>query len=418
MAQCCLPRSKGFDGNGELISLFALLSTVWFPLNRAVPPRQPTVLHVFNYFAPDFTGEGIYATKMFAHLHALGVANEVLVKRSPPKVPGERTCRVTEPAPHTIHYLKPRLSHRLAPELQIAWWLLRYGRRYRAVHYHSHCDRRFLSLMVARVLGLDVVMSCTLDDSPRAVLESYRPMFRWLAKRLLKLVGTFVSISPKLHGDAVGIVPDSRHLLIPQGVEVPDEPRRERARLRQALGLGEHDLALLFVGGLCRRKNPDFLVEQLPAILERHPRTRLFIVGPVLERDYEAQLVARTRELGLTEAVRFVGFTANPQEWYAVADLMVFSSLNEGFGNVLLEAMAAGVPVVARRLPGVNDSFIAHGDSGMLFDDAAQYQLAVASLAADRELRERIGARGRAVAAECFPLHRVAQRYAALYTSS
>lgn len=378
--------------------------------------RRFHVLHVFNYFAPDFTGEGIYATKMFAHLHALGIDNEVLVKRSHPAVAGVRSARATVPVPHTIHYLPPRRS-RIAPELQIAWWLLRFGRRFRAVHYHAHCDRHFLSLLVARLFGKRVILSCTLDDSPRALLESYRPRSRWLVKRLLRLVHTFVSISPKLHQDDGGVVPGPRHLLIPQGVEVPVAPRADRARLRQDLGLRDGDLALLFVGALCARKDPLFLVEQLPGVLAAHPHASLWIVGPETEDGYAQRLVLRARTLGVERAVHVVGFTERAEDWYAIADLMVFASTNEGFGNVLLEAMAHGVPVVARRLPGVTDSFVRDGESGALFDDADGYQRAVGTLAADRALRERIGAAARAEANERFPLPRVARRYAALYTS-
>ncbi len=374
------------------------------------------VLHVFQYFAPDFTGEGIYATKMFVHLDALGIANEVLVKRSHPRVAGMRACEVTTPAPHVIHYLPPRRSS-LVPELQIAWWMLRFGRRFDAVHYHSHCDRRCLSLFVARMFGLRVLVSCTLDDSPGAIVASYSRHFRWLAKRLLRLVHTFVSISPKLHDDTGGVVPPARHVLIPQGVDVPAAPRRDRARLRSQLGLADSDLALLFIGALCERKNPLFLLEQMPPILALRPRTRLFVVGPKTEDDYPARMTARAHELGLTSAVHIVGFTERAEDWYSVADIMVFGSTNEGFGNVLLEAMAHGVPVVARLLPGVTDSFVYDGESGFLFSDAAGYQRAVQALAIDPALRERIGARARAVAIERFPLRTIAKRYADLYTN-
>lgn len=378
--------------------------------------RLRNVLHVFNYFTPDFTGEGIYATKMFAHLAALGITSEVLVKRSHPRVAGMRSREMTDPVLHRVHYLPPRRSS-IAPELQIAWWMLRYGRRFGAVHYHSHCDRRFLSLLVARAFGLRVIMSCTLDDSPRALLDSYRPRFRWLAKRLLRLVHTFISISPKLHADHGGVVAGPRHLLIPQGVEVPSAPQGDRARLRKALGLADGDVALLFVGALCERKNVLFLIEQMPALLARDPRTRLFVVGPVTEDDYAERLAARTRELGLEHAVRFIGFSDRTEDWYAIADVMVFGSTNEGFGNVLLEAMAHRLPVVARRLPGVTDSFITHGETGFLFDDEDGYQRALTALADDRVLRQRIGDAARAVTAERFGLREVAKRYAAVYTS-
>jgi glycosyltransferase involved in cell wall biosynthesis len=397
-------------------------TTTQDPVSFAPPPgptrslagRPASVLHVFNYFAPDFTGEGIYATKLFVHLQSLGVVNDVLVKRTHPRVPGVRSTEILTPVRHTIHYLPPRWSH-VVPELQIAWWLLRHGRRYGAVHYHSHCDRRFLSALVSRALGMRVIMSCTLDDSPRALVMSYRPAFRWLVRRLLRLVDTFVSISPKLHGDASGLVPTNRHMLIPQGVDVPKVPRLGRSRLRQELGLTDTDLVLLFVGAQCERKNQRFLIEQMPATLQRQPRARLFLVGPTTEDDYAVRIRQRAQELGLQDAVRFVGFTDRTEDWYALADVLVFASTNEGFGNVLLEAMAHGMPVVARRLPGVTDSFIEHGETGLLFDDAPGYLHAVNALAADPALRQRIGANARAVAAERFSLPQVAQHYAALY---
>ena len=100
---------------------------------------------------------------------------------------------------------------------------------------------------------------------------------------------------------------------------------------------------------------------------------------------------------------------------YAAADIFVFASTKEGFGNVLIEAMAAGLPVVARRLPGVTDSFIDHGRTGFLFDTAAEYTALVQALVDDPGLRRRVGDAARAEVAGGHSLQAVAQRYVMLY---
>jgi glycosyltransferase involved in cell wall biosynthesis len=132
-----------------------------------------------------------------------------------------------------------------------------------------------------------------------------------------------------------------------------------------------------------------------------------------VEPAYAAALQAEITRLGLGPQVRLVGF-AEPWPFYEAADLFVFASVEEGFGTVVLEAMAAGLPVVVRRLSGVNESFIEHGVSGFLFDDADGFRNEVAHLLGDPELRERIGGQARAAAAG-FDIQRAAARYLDLY---
>ncbi len=87
----------------------------------------------------------------------------------------------------------------------------------------------------------------------------------------------------------------------------------------------------------------------------------------------------------------------------------------EGFGTVMIEAMAHGLPVVARHLPGVNDTFVKQGVSGFLFTEGAEFLSSLNQLLRDDALRRRMGGNGRAFVAENYNIADIAGRYLALY---
>jgi hypothetical protein len=172
---------------------------------------------------------------------------------------------------------------------------------------------------------------------------------------------------------------------------------------------------MLFVGGLCERKDPLFLVEAMPAVRAANPGARLVLVGPPLEPDYVRRLEARIAALGLGEDVTLAGEQLDPHPYFGAADMLVFASHLEGFGTVVPEAMAHGLPVVVRRLPGVNDTFVLQGETGYLFEDAAGYVAAVNRLGADPGLRRCLGQAGRFLANREFGMRGVAARYLGIY---
>ncbi|MCA8980586.1 MAG: glycosyltransferase family 4 protein [Planctomycetes bacterium] len=172
---------------------------------------------------------------------------------------------------------------------------------------------------------------------------------------------------------------------------------------------------MLFVGAINPRKDVRFLVERLNVLRDELPSARLFLVGPVLNDEYGEDLDRRIAELGLEERVVRVGFVEDPTEYYALADALVFASRLEGFGNVLLEAMAHELPLLVRRLPGVTDSFVEHGRTGLLFEGEADYDAQLLRLAREPELRAALGRAARAEVVARFSLETVADRYVALY---
>lgn len=178
----------------------------------------------------------------------------------------------------------------------------------------------------------------------------------------------------------------------------------ERAADREALGLGER-LAVLTVGGIEPRKGSLTLLEGFAQLRSHAPELDplLLIVGGATLFDYRDEIGrfdARARELGVGEHVRVVG-TVSPAELerhYRAADVFAFPSTKEGFGLVALEALAAGLPVVASEID-VFRTFLADGESAVLSPpgDGSALGRSLARVARDPALRERLVAGGREV---------------------
>jgi glycosyltransferase involved in cell wall biosynthesis len=157
-----------------------------------------------------------------------------------------------------------------------------------------------------------------------------------------------------------------RLVLWPRGVDSQlfraDRPGREA--VRSALGFGPDDVVIAYVSRIAAEKNVGYLAAALERVVEARPHVRLLFVGDGPARtDLE-------RRLG--PGARFVGYRVGDDlaDHYAAADLFAFSSLTETFGNVILEAMSSGLPVVALRAGGVADT-VHSGVDGMLVEPSA-----------------------------------------------
>lgn len=378
--------------------------------------RLRRVLHVLKYYRPAFTGEGVFLERSSAVMQELArdVEHELLVTHTPrPDDPLESAFCSTLTR---VSYLTTGPVGEARRHLALLGWFLRNLRRYDTIHVRTHADWYFTSYLLAKLSGRRLVLSATLDDSVPELVKRYRQPLRGLVRRAFRLFDAYVSISPKLQAETLAAsTPAERCHLVPCGITVPATPPGQRERVRAALGAAPGDLVMLFVGGLCERKDPLFLVEAMPAVLSANPGARLVLVGPPLEPDYVRQLEMRIDALGLGDAVVLTGEQLDPHPYFDAADMLVFASRLEGFGTVVPEAMAHGRPVVVRHLPGVNDTFVLQGKTGYLFNDAAGYVAAVSRLGADPRLRRRLGEAGRALAHREFGMRGVAARYLGIY---
>ena len=157
-----------------------------------------------------------------------------------------------------------------------------------------------------------------------------------------------------------------RLVLWPRGVDAtsfrPDRPGRDR--VREALGFGPDDVVIAHVSRLAVEKNVDYLADALDEVRRARSNVRFLFVGDGPARgDLE-------RRMG--PEARFVGYRTGDDlaDHYAAADLFAFASRTETFGNVVLEALASGLPAVALREGGVAD-IIRPGETGILLDPDA-----------------------------------------------
>lgn len=185
------------------------------------------------------------------------------------------------------------------------------------------------------------------------------------------------------------------------------------AGLRQRLGFGDRDPVLIVVGRLEPQKGHQVLLQALPTIREEFPSVRLVCVGEgSLQRRLERQVV----DLGLQEAVRFVGFQSNVADWIALGDLTVLPSFYEGLPLIAVESLAAGRPVVATAVDGTPEVVI-DGKTGLTVPPGAPAALAdaVCRLLADSALRARLAAAGHKWALEQFSRERMVEATQDLY---
>ncbi len=153
---------------------------------------------------------------------------------------------------------------------------------------------------------------------------------------------------------ALGTAPE-KVTVVGNGVDLEMFRPLPRAEARARLGIPADARVLITVGGLCERKGFHRVIEHLPALRGEFPGLLYLVVGGASpEGDWRERLAAQARELQVTDCVRFLGAMA--QEELALplsaADVFVLASSNEGWANVLLEAMACGLPVVATDVGG------------------------------------------------------------------
>lgn len=187
------------------------------------------------------------------------------------------------------------------------------------------------------------------------------------------------------------------------------------AACRAKYGIGPLDPMALFVGRMSTQKGPDLLLEAVPGILEHRQDAKVVFVG---DGDMRAYLEHRAWELGVSHAVRFLGAMNHGCgliDLYKSADTVVVPSRNEPFGIVVLEAWAAGKPVVATQNGGPRD-FVSHGQDGFLvYDNPYSICWGVNTVFGNFEHARWMGSQGRVKAAYGFSWDAIARTTESVY---
>lgn len=201
-------------------------------------------------------------------------------------------------------------------------------------------------------LGVPVTVTLRGTEVRHAATPSLRPRLVAALQRARRVF--VVSSSLKSLATDLGIAP-AKVRVVGNGVDSGVFHSVPRGEARDRLGLPKDGPVLVTVGGLTERKGFHRVIELLPALVKHFPGLRYLVVGGAsAEGDWGPRLRARVQELGLEDRVQFLGPVAQAElKWVlGAADVFVLATRNEGWANVLLEAMACGLPVVTTDVGG------------------------------------------------------------------
>ena len=267
------------------------------------------------------------------------------------------------------------------------------GARPDLVHLHSRRGADVLGGLAARREGVPAVLSRRVDNPEPAM---------W-ARLKYRLFTRVITISEAIRQVLLAEgVPEEKLVCVPSAVDVADyEAPCDRDWFRSTFNLDPKDRAVGVIAQLIVRKGHRHLLTAAPAILAACPDTRIGLFG---QGPLEDELRSRIRDMGLEGRVELVGFRDDLPRILPCLDLVVHPADMEGLGVSLLQAAAAGVPLVGSRAGGLPE--IIREENGVLVPPADPDALAqaVIGLLKDPERARRMGEAGRALVRERFSI--------------
>lgn len=302
------------------------------------------------------------------------------------------------------------------------------------VHLHTLKRVGGIGRMAAQKRGVSYVVSLHggVFDVPAqeaaTLTEPTKGAFEWG-----KALGWWVG-SNKVLGEAACILcvgdserkatqeryPNNRVEWLPNGVDVKRFATGDGGAFRQKFGIPYDAFVVLMMGRIDGQKNQMLPVQALAELRQIHPKTHLLLIGPVTNAGYRERLEKEAKDRGVAAYMTLIPGVENSGNdlvnAYHCADLFLLSSVHEPFGIVILEAWAAGLPVLASNVGGV-PSFVKNEHNGMLFavEDKQAFLSGFASLTQNPHLRNTLAANGRRTATEQFDWDHITHRLLTIY---
>jgi len=315
---------------------------------------------------------------------------------------------------------EPSLAREVSPgrDLLAIWRVWRFIRRGRYDVVHTHSSKAGIVGRAAAWLARVPVIVHTVhgwgfnDEQPQHVSGLFILLERLCARccRALVVVGS----AYRTEGLALGIGRPEQYHLIRSGIEVEayrDVPL-DRCAARERIGVPAEAFVVGNVGRLSPPQCPEVMLAAFDLLARKCAGARLVLVGDGWQRgEVEAEIARR----GLGDRVHLLGLRRDVPELLRAFDVFVLSSSREGLPRTLMQAMAAGLPIVSTRVGGVPDAVV-EGENGWLVEvgDAEGLGERLTRLAEDPALARRMGERGAALVDE-FSAQRMVERLEGLY---
>jgi len=241
--------------------------------------------------------------------------------------------------------------------------------------------------------------------------------FLWIEKLFAPVTNRIVALTDgelKDYTD-LNIYSEDRLVQIHSGVDIEKFKQSPVCVVekKRALGMNQNGLVVGFIGWLLPIKGPMHLLKAMEDVWRDHDNTILVFIG---KGDLDIDLRAEALKTSANGKINFLGWRNDIHEIMPIFDIFVLPSLNEGMGRVLVEAMAAGKPIVASKIGGIPD-LVKHGDNGLLVPPGDEKALAdgIRQLINDPEKAKKMGQRGRELCNQ-FSVESMVEKIDQLYT--
>ncbi len=275
----------------------------------------------------------------------------------------------------------------------------------------------YVAAIAKRLSGSRVPLVFTEHNNLTLIINSIRfpSLKRALMRRFRRDAASIVCVSRGVKDDLVSNwgIPERKCVVINNPVEI-ENVRRLAVERPVHPWFGDDTPVIVACGRLTEQKNFSLLLNAV-SLVSKSRDVRLIIIGEGAQRP---ALLSLAKELGISDRVDMPGFQANPFKYMASATVFALSSKWEGFGNVIVEAMACGAPVVSTRCPFGPEEIITDGVDGLLVpsDDAHALAEALSELIDDASARAGLSKEGRK-RAEDFGARKIIAEYEGLFGS-
>jgi len=344
-----------------------------------------------------------------------GGQNQVLTTLMGLRALGHRTMLVA----HSEGELRQRAAEGLdlvplAPKTELdltaAWRLSRLLRQLKPDVIHAHDPHGVAMAALALSMSTQIVKPPLVASRRVDFHLRGNSLSRWKYRQVDCFICASEAIRQMLVGDGVA---ESRAVTVHEGIDIERVERADPANLHGEFWLPHHAPIVGNVAALVPHKGQRHLIDAAKAVVLQMPDTRFIIAG---EGELRPALERQIRDHHLEKHVLLAGFRPDVLSLHKAFDIFVMSSLTEGLGTSLLDAMAAGKPIVATRAGGIPE-VVGDEETGVLVPprDHDAMAEAIVRLLKDDTLRRKMGDAGRARARSLFSAERMVQNTLNVY---